>query len=103
METTTQRYQRGSASAQTLQRELDAIVAEMSGEPDVPESVCVTEGSHGADPIATTIVITAVVNAGAVAKHAANKIFDEILLPKLRDRFADDALGPPVPDEEAQG
>jgi streptomycin 6-kinase len=94
-------YRRGSASARVLQAELDAILAEMSDEPCVPHALIVSEGGQGADPMTTTIIITVIAHAGAVATHATNKIFDEIVLPKLKDRFAQDALGAPVEDDHA--
>jgi hypothetical protein len=94
-------YRRGSAGARVLQAELDAICAEMSDEPYAPQAVIVSEGAQGADPMTTTIIITVIAHAGAAATHAANKVFDEIVLPKLKDRFAHDALGPPVEAEHA--
>jgi hypothetical protein len=42
-----------------------------------------------------------IAHTGAAATHAANKVFDEIVLPKLKDRFAQNALGPPVEDDQA--
>jgi hypothetical protein len=89
------RYQRGSFGAREIQVELDAILVEMTDDPAAPDVITVAEGSQGADPVTTTILIT-------VISHAAAKVFDEIILPKLKDRLADDAVGPPVSDDDGQ-
>lgn len=99
-------FRRGSTSARELQQVIDDVLAELS-RPDTEAAraaqdaglpvrdlmsaeVRVEEGEQGAEPILTTILVGIAVKAGSVV---AERLWNDVLWPRIRRRLGADALG----------
>ncbi|MHA6628072.1 hypothetical protein ACU61A_21750 [Pseudonocardia sichuanensis] len=104
------RFERGSASAFSIEEVAREILAELD-EPTSEASAAaeraglrradlvgaradVTEAEHGADPFLTPIIVGIVVAAGS---KIAETLWTEVLWPRIRRRLGADALGGPLP------
>jgi hypothetical protein len=92
METVKLQYEPGSANAQTLQEEIDEVLAELS-----QLRVEVKEEQVGIEPVTMTILLGIGTN---VASHVLIKVWEQAIWPRVRDRLDDDALGKRKDDED---
>lgn len=90
MTSTRRKFERGNMSPRELQEILDAAVAELPA--DVRDEIAearVSADEEGVDP-ASAIIIGIAIKAGS---HVAEKVFDELIWPRLKGKLDDDSLG----------
>jgi ABC-type sulfate transport system substrate-binding protein len=106
VETLQLRFAYGAASAREIRAVMDELIADLTtsatnaGHPDLDEfglnpaeiQLDVTEDRHGAEPVATMIVIEIAINAST---HIAVKVWQKLVWPRIKQRLGSDALGPP--------
>lgn len=90
MTSTRRKFERGNMSPRELQRLLDAAVAELPA--NVRDGITearVRVDEEGVEP-ASAIIIGIAIKAGS---HVAEKVFDELIWPRLKGKLDDDSLG----------
>jgi hypothetical protein len=85
-------FNRGQAGAHDLQPVVDQALAEAhaQGEFTELEHVAVKEKGHGVEPVSTLIVVSAL---GGAAANVLNKVWDDVLWPRIKARLGVDAVG----------
>lgn len=105
-EATPLRFERGDASVDDLQAVADEVVAELAKEDSEASqaaraagldpreldqvSVVVEQERKGVEPITTTILIAIAIKAGS---HAAGKLWDDVVEPRVKKRLGVGAVG----------
>ncbi len=108
-------YARGELSVESLQREIarfwaDAAVSpelqaelagaglkyEESGDTESSQQIKVRAGSSGADPASVVLIISLAPSANRVLKD----IWADIILPRIKRRWGDDAIGGAQPGRQ---